>query len=209
MIGFKLIVRRLKAKLKVLMASKNTCPFCNPEKVKLELPSKTPCKCKRNIYENESSFAVLCPEQYTVGHSLVIFKKHKSGITDQVDENELCDFMKAIQAVAKLLEDKVRDHRGKSPDKIYACVLSDGIEHLHAHLIPRYPFTERDEATYRKEFIYRDGVIETECNIKNHKLGGFWYIALREREWKNSEFAEKHDKEKAKILEELAEKIRG
>ena len=186
------------------------CRFCNKDNIKTKLPDdgSGSIPCYRCIYEGDNSYAVLCPEQYTPGHTLVILNDHKVDITDDIDETVFKDFSNTIRRVAEGLKTKATNHCGQNPDKIYVCMLSDGIEHLHTHLIPRYPFTERDKSIYRETFIPRDGVDEVEDMINQHKLGGFWYMALREREWKNSEFAERTVEERANILENLAIKLK-
>lgn len=183
-----------------------SCPFCNKKNIMNKLPDGT--DCIRWIYEDDTSFAVLTIEPCTHGHTLVIFKDHKSDITDQVDEGDFNKFSNAIRKVSESLKKNAKNHCGKNPEKIYVGILSDGIEHLHAHVIPRYPFTERDKANYRETFIPRDGVYEVNKNIEKGKLGGFWYIALREREWKNSEFAKKSINKQAQILQDLAKELK-
>ena len=129
------------------MTSDCNCKFCNPEKIKKFLSDETPCNS--DFFEDEETFAILAEEQYTTGHALLIFKKHKADITDNLSSDELSAFINAIHKVSKLLKEIVRNDQDKTPpDRIYVCILCDGVEHLHAHLIPRYPFTHQDETTY-------------------------------------------------------------
>ena len=58
---------------------KRNCIFCDPDKIKSQLRDKTPCKS--DFYEDEKTFAILAPEQYTTGHALLILKNHKTDIT--------------------------------------------------------------------------------------------------------------------------------
>lgn len=54
----------------------------------------------------------------------------------------------------------------------------------------------------------RDGMNRVYGAIKKGKLGGYWYIAEREKNWKSSEYGFKSSPDKAKILEEWANKLR-
>lgn len=173
----------------------------------------SPEPCTRAIYQDSNCFAVLAPEQYSIGHTLLILEKrksekHKSDITDNISEEELSAFIKAIHIISKHLKEKAKNEFEQSPERIYVCILCDGVEHLHAHLIPRYPFTGTDGNVYEQIFLERDGRKQINKNIQEDKLGGFWYIAERERNYKKSIFGEKSNKEKAEFLERLAKQLR-
>lgn len=199
------------------MTTSNDCNFCNAdgkadkEKLKNEIPSSTgsPIPCKRGIFDDlKYCFAILCPEQYTIGHTLLILENHRTDITDNFLEGELTGFITAIHKVAQHLKAVVENEQGEHPERIYVNILCDGVEHLHAHLIPRYPFTEIDKRVYRKLFLQRDG---QEVVIKNQQrgdMGGFWYLTDREINYKWSEFKLKTSDEQARILEEQASKWR-
>jgi len=125
--------------------------------------------------------------------------------------DELSVFINAIHEVSKLLKKIVKNDQGEKPERIYVCILCDGVKHLHAHLIPRYPFTHQDKTTYKKLFIKRDGVNGEDSvykKIKEGNLGGYWYIAEREKNWKSSEYGFKSSSEKADIIKKLAKKLR-
>ena len=164
--------------------------------------------CDHAIYEDRFCYAVLAVEPYTIGHTLVILNKHKRDIVDDISTVYLSKFMNAIQKVSRrLMESAENEHQGR-PDNVYVCILCDGVKHFHAHLLPRYPFTKRDKATYRRRFSKRDGKEEVNRKIAKEDLGGFWYVAEREITWKESEFGKKTSAERAKFLEELARKLR-
>lgn len=186
-----------------MITKQKGCILCNEGKVKHCLDDGT--TCNRCIYDDEFCFAILALEQYTVGHTLVILKDHKTDITCQLSENALSRFMCAIHMVAVHLKKSVQDNRGNHPERIYVNILCDGVKHLHAHLIPRYPFTEDDKTTYRDIFMPRDGALEVAGAIKKGDLGGFWYVAEREKNW---ESAKKPNEEKRAFLEQLAKKLR-
>lgn len=194
-------------------AEDQKCDFCEIGKKGLleMLPPENgkPVPCKRGIYEDEHCIATLAPEQYTEGHALVILKNHRENITDEnLSSEELLGVMNAIYRVSRNLKEYKREKDGETPDKIYVCSLCDGVNHLHFHLIPRYPFSDEDINYYREHFEKRDGKEKVEQKIKTGELGGFWYIAKREEEYKESDYFKKEDNERAKELEVLAKKLR-
>lgn len=183
------------------MDCREKCAFCNPENFK-----------DRIIYEDEYCFAALAREPYNEGHTIVILKTRAKGPhrIDLTDENilphERTAFIKAIHKIAIHLKNNLADHKKRipKPSKIYVCSLCDGITHLHAHLIPRYPFSPEDKKIYKKLFTKRDGKREVERKIKDDDLGGFWYIAEREKNYKKTKFWKKSEQKRAKYLAELA-----
>ena len=195
------------------MTTSNDCKFCNAdgkadkEKLKNELPGSIPCKT--DIYDdNEYCFAILCPEQYTIGHTLLLLEKHRTDITDNIPLEELVGFITAIHKVAKHLKAVAENQQGNHPERIYVGILCDGIEHLHAHLIPRYPFSKDDKQTYIDLFSERDDEEKARNVAENGDIGGFWYVSEREKNWGKTQFGQKQGKEKVKYLQDLAEKLR-
>jgi len=206
------------------MAEQEDCKFCPPnEKVKQYLSDGTAEKVKQSlsdgtdcntcIYDDKHCYAILSDKPYTDGHTLVVLKKRKTDIEHKTDitdkdialETDLSPFIQIIYKVAKHLKESAKNNRGEPPDKIYVCMLGDGIKHLHAHLIPRYPFTEDDKTTYRDIFTLRDGALKVNDAIKSCEIGGFWYVAERE---KNCEFTKKSKEERASILKKQADDLR-
>lgn len=144
-----------------------------------------------------------------MGHTLLILKGHKEDITDDLSEPDLSAFISAVHKIAVRLKKLAQNDEGEYPENIYVCILCDGEKHLHAHLIPRYPFTEQDKAKYKTIFTKRDGDVEVEKAIGKADLGGYWYIAEREKNYKDTEFGRSSYPEKAVILDRLAEKLRA
>lgn len=194
------------------MCSIKKCIFCCRKGLLEEIPRKSDnnktVPCKRGIYEDDYCFAVLAPEQYSIGHTLLILEKHRKDITDNISKEESSAFINALHEISKHLKEKAKNEFNQSSERIYACILCDGIEHLHAHLIPRYPFTAADGNIYEQLFLERDGRKNINIKIEKDDLGGFWYIAEREKNYKKSVFGQKSDEERAKYIEELAEKLR-
>jgi diadenosine tetraphosphate (Ap4A) HIT family hydrolase len=136
-------------------------------------------------------------------------KKHRADITDpDLPDEELIDFIKSTKLVAKHIKQAVRNEEGQSAGRIYVCTLCDGVEHLHAHLIPRYPYTGEDENTYEQLFLERDGRKQINGKIETGDLGGFWYIAEREKSYTKSDYWRRTAEERAKYLEDLAQHLR-
>jgi diadenosine tetraphosphate (Ap4A) HIT family hydrolase len=188
-----------------------SCPFCKRCSIMTSAPiDGTIRPCNRWIYKSDHCYAVLKPEQHTIGDSIVILNKHKKDITDDISPIELSDFMNTIKIVATRIKNVARNNN-MPPDRIYVGILCDGVEiqHLHAHLIPRYPFTPDDEAKYKDFFIQRDGENEIMKKIKRRDLGGYWYIFDKERTYYQSEYGQKDTKDKVIFLEKLANSLRS
>lgn len=117
----------------------SSCTFCRIGVKGLAelIPSKenggVQISCRRKIYEDSLCLAILAPEQYSKGHTLVVLKAHREDIADpNLSEEELAGFVSVIHAVA------INIKKVLHPERIYSSVLCDGVKHLHAHLIPRY-----------------------------------------------------------------------
>jgi diadenosine tetraphosphate (Ap4A) HIT family hydrolase len=187
------------------------CLFCNRDTIKKSAPIDGDVKeCERWIYDYNNCYAVLKPEQHTIGECLVIPYKHRTDITDDLSADELSDFIKTINTVAKRIKNIARNEKQLPPDRIYVGILCDGvdIQHLHAHLIPRYPFGEYENNKYRELFTQRDGEISIWNKIRKCDLGGYWYISDKEQNHYKSDFGKKKTMEKVHFLEDLARQLR-
>ncbi|MEG1527828.1 MAG: HIT family protein [Clostridia bacterium] len=102
------------------------CIFCKI--INGEIPSK-------KIYENDYVYAFLDIAKDTVGHTLVIPKKHCENILD-CPEQYLCETIKAV----KLISNHYIDDCGYEGVDIFnannACA-EQTVFHLHFHIIPR------------------------------------------------------------------------
>ncbi len=141
------------------------------------------------------------------GHTILILEKHRKDITDDFSQDELPAFIKAINLVSTHLKKQAKDERDKLPCRIYVSSLCDGVKHLHAHLIPRYPYTPADENIYEQLFLERDGRATINRNMQSSELGGFWYVTERERNHKKSRYGQMLDQDKVSYLEGLARKL--
>lgn len=83
------------------------------------------------ICDLEVSTVYLFKEQTYRGRCNVVFKEHKSEITNLTKE-EAEAFMNDIKKVAVAIQ------KAFSPDKINYGAFADTMEHLHFHLVPKY-----------------------------------------------------------------------
>jgi len=164
------------------------CPLCDESKMD-------------KFYDSPYCFAVLALEQYTTGHTIIVTKDHYVDISDDLPIFLVCDFMDMISEISSLLKGVVKNEKGESPEKIYVTILCDGVEHLHAHLIPRYPWTKLDEIDYHYNYEDRDKH-EVLNSIARGDMGGVWYIVERSRKpYKRSKIDRKQ------LTEELRNEI--
>ena len=88
----------------------------------------------KTIYEDDKFIAFLDLTQTTIGHTLVVPKKHAKNIYELSDES--LDIMKVVKIVALKLKETF--------NPIGINIISNNerplqsVEHFHIHLIPRY-----------------------------------------------------------------------
>ena len=103
------------------------CVFCKI--VNGEIPSK-------KIYEDDNVIGILDISQATVGHSLIIPKKHYENILS-IDDIDYLNVMKAV----KLVTNKIgRNLPVKGFNILNNCNEAAGqtVMHFHVHILPRY-----------------------------------------------------------------------
>ncbi|AGX42932.1 HIT family protein [Clostridium saccharobutylicum] len=83
------------------------------------------------ICDLEVSTVYLFKEQTYKGRCNVVFKEHKSEITDLTEE-EAAAFIKDVRKVAKAIQ------KIFNPDKINYGAFADTMQHLHFHIVPKY-----------------------------------------------------------------------
>lgn len=83
------------------------------------------------ICDLEVSTVYLFKEQTYTGRCNVVFKEHKSEITDLTEE-EAAAFINDARKVAKAI------HKAFNPDKINYGAFADTMKHLHLHIVPKY-----------------------------------------------------------------------
>src|SRR5437879_8037806 len=91
------------------------------------------------FYETKTSTAKLNPDQYFLGYSFVVFRKHEVELYDISDE-ERKEFLEDMSNVARALALAFK------PDKMNYELLGTGQPHMHWQLVQRYrwdPFWRR------------------------------------------------------------------
>lgn len=83
------------------------------------------------ICDLEVSTVYLFKEQTYKGRCNVVYKEHKSEITD-LTEDEAAAFIKDARKVAKAI------NKAFNPDKINYGAFADTMKHLHLHIVPKY-----------------------------------------------------------------------
>ena len=103
------------------------CVFC--EIVKGNIPSA-------KVYEDDDFLAILDLSQTTLGHTLVMPKRHYENVLEMPKE-EAEALMGKAQEVAKLLREKLHP---AGMNILLNCNEAAGqsVMHTHVHLIPRY-----------------------------------------------------------------------
>ncbi|MDO8647741.1 MAG: HIT family protein [Candidatus Diapherotrites archaeon] len=130
------------------------CLFCKI--VKGEIPSE-------KIWEDSKHLAILDIFPNTKGMTLVLTKKHFDSYAFDMPAEEMAEFFKAAQKVAKILDKKLKVQRT-------ALVMEGlGINHAHLKLYPIYGLDEKFKETWASEkrfFSHYEGYISTQLGPK-------------------------------------------
>lgn len=103
------------------------CIFCKI--INGDIPSK-------KVYEDDDVLAILDISQATIGHTLVLPKKHYSNLLDIDNE----DYLK-VMSVVKMLAEKIKtklDATGINILNNCGEVAGQTVMHFHVHIIPRF-----------------------------------------------------------------------
>ncbi len=103
------------------------CIFCKI--INKEIPSSI-------IYEDADVLAILDLAQTTLGHTLVMPKKHYANILE-IPDDELAHLMSVVKMLAKRISDKL-GAKGFNLLVNTNEVAGQTVMHLHVHIIPRY-----------------------------------------------------------------------
>lgn len=154
-------------------------------------------------------YAFLDGCQYSIGHTIVVCGKHKKTLSNLFKDNEL-DYAQELMIALNQISDILVNTLSPKPEKIYVASLCDGEEHLHFHLIPRYPFDDDDVYYYFNRFRERDQLtIKHLCErLQDKKVGGFWYLGRAEKDYTKSQYWKKPIGERVKHIEEIARQLR-
>ena len=103
------------------------CVFCKI------INGEIPCF---KIYENESVLAFLDISQSTIGHTLVVPKKHVENVFSLSEEDSI-EIMKAVTNVSKKLK-KALNLESVNLLNNSGFLAGQTVMHFHMHIIPRY-----------------------------------------------------------------------
>ena len=103
------------------------CVFCSI--IKGDIPSK-------KVYEDDDTLAILDISQTTIGHTLVMPKKHYENFLEMPKE-EFADLMAKTQTIVKQV---VENLNAKGCNILINTneVAGQSVMHTHVHIIPRY-----------------------------------------------------------------------
>lgn len=126
------------------------CVFCKI--VSGDIPSK-------KVYEDDDVLAILDISQATVGHTLVMPKKHYENILE-IPSNEYQKVMLKVKEIADKLNTKLHP---KGINVLNNCgeVAGQTVMHYHVHILPRYNDTEiKLEFTDHSSIVNLDDVLK-------------------------------------------------
>lgn len=103
------------------------CIFCDI--IEGKIPSKV-------VYEDDNTLAILDISQTTLGHTLVMPKKHYDSFLD-MPQDEFADLMKNVHEVSKKFIIKLNANGCNTLINTNE-VAGQTVKHTHVHIIPRY-----------------------------------------------------------------------
>ena len=103
------------------------CVFCKI--IKGEIPSK-------KIYEDDDVLAILDMSQATLGHTLVLPKKHYENLFS-IENNDYLKVMEKVKMLAKAITSALN---ASGCNILNNCgeLAGQSVMHFHVHIIPRY-----------------------------------------------------------------------
>ncbi|MBI2005480.1 MAG: HIT family protein [Candidatus Aenigmarchaeota archaeon] len=102
------------------------CPFCD----------KRNLKGHPIIYEDKDNLAFFSKQPVTLGHTLVIPKKHVKSVLSLADK-ETDKLFELVKKIAKTIQ-KVLKPDGLDIGTNYGRTAGQSVNHLHVHVVPRY-----------------------------------------------------------------------
>ena len=119
------------------------------------------------ICDLEVSTVYLFKEQTYKGRCNVVFKDHKSEISE-LTETEATAFIKDVRKVAQAM------HKAFNPNKINYGAFADTMKHLHFHIVPKYEggpswgktFEMNPQKVYLSDDEYSALILKIKENLK-------------------------------------------
>ena len=127
------------------------CIFCKI--INGEIPSK-------KVYEDDDVLAILDISQATVGHTLVMPKKHYANILE-IPQNEYQKVMVKVKEISEKLNKKLNP---KGINILNNCgeVAGQTVMHYHVHILPRY-----NDSDLKIEFTDHSSNVNLDEILKN------------------------------------------
>lgn len=110
----------------MIRISDPNCIFCKI--IRKEVPSKI-------VFENHSNMAFLDIFPISLGHTVVVSKKHYQNI-EEIPDNELSELFKIVKKVAMIIHKKLKVDGYNILQNNFR-VAGQEINHIHVHIIPR------------------------------------------------------------------------
>lgn len=103
----------------------NNCPFCNIDKMQVEI-----------IYEDDYVMAIYDSNPVNLGHTLIIPKKHISNYFDLTieEQQQMWDIVNKCKSIIQ----KIYSPDGYNIGINIGELAGQTVQHVHIHLIPRY-----------------------------------------------------------------------
>ncbi len=135
--------------------SAQDCIFCKI--LKKEIPAKI-------VFENESNIAFLDNHPISKGHTIIVPKKHYQNLED-IPEEILCETLKTVKNVAKLLRSKLKIEGYNILQNNFEAA-GQAIRHFHVHIIPRNQKDKKFEVKIPRNQASDDELNEVLNSIK-------------------------------------------
>lgn len=102
------------------------CPFCNLENLRQH----------EIIHKDSNNIAFFSKEPVTLGHTLVIPRRHVKSLL-ALKERDTDKLFELVRRIAKVIH-KVLKPDGLDIGTNYGRIAGQSVDHLHVHVIPRY-----------------------------------------------------------------------
>lgn len=102
------------------------CPFCDRKNLKRH----------QIIYEDDSNLVFFSSQPITLGHTLVIPKRHVKSLLALADK-EVDKLFEVVKKTARTIYKTLKPN-GLDIGTNYGRLAGQSVDHLHVHIVPRY-----------------------------------------------------------------------
>lgn len=129
-------------------------------------PARTAGHVLRKIHDLPASIAILAPDQYYQGYTMVLARTHATELYD-LSAPESAQYFNDMLGVARAIAGAFR------PRKMNYEVLGNTVAHLHWHLFPRYDWDPNPkgpiwETSHAPRLLSPEGYADTLAAIRRH-----------------------------------------